>query len=84
MFDFKHITLFCLEKHFSKHKMTTFSKNWGAVALLPPLATPMGRNLFVRKGAVSQKKVGNHWFSPFNYHLHHFFLYFIINAFISD
>jgi len=29
MFDFRQITLFCLEKHFSKHKMTMFSKNLG-------------------------------------------------------
>jgi len=27
MFDFKRITLFCLEKRLSKHKMTIFSKN---------------------------------------------------------
>jgi len=27
MFDFRRITLFCLEKRFSKHKMTVFSKN---------------------------------------------------------
>ena len=30
MFDFTRITLFCLEKRLSKHKMTIFSKNlWG-------------------------------------------------------
>ena len=29
MFDFRRITLFCLEKRLSKHKMTIFSKNWG-------------------------------------------------------
>jgi len=29
MFDFRRITLFCLEKHFSNHKMTIFSKNFG-------------------------------------------------------
>jgi len=29
MFDFTRITLFCLEKHLSKHKMTIFSKNLG-------------------------------------------------------
>ena len=39
MFDFTRITLFCLEKRLSKHKMTIFSKNFlGGVA---PLATPM-------------------------------------------
>jgi len=41
MFDFRQITLFCLEKHFSKHKMTMFSKNLGAMAHLAPLAMPM-------------------------------------------
>ena len=42
MLDFRRITLFCLEKHFSKHKMTIFSKNLrGPWALWPPLATPM-------------------------------------------
>jgi len=29
MFDFRRITLFCLEKRLSKHKMTLFSKNLG-------------------------------------------------------
>jgi len=29
MFDFRRITLFCLEKCLSKHKMTMFSKNVG-------------------------------------------------------
>jgi len=27
IFDFKRITLYCLEKRLSKHKMTMFSKN---------------------------------------------------------
>jgi len=37
MFDFRRITLFCLEKRFSKHKMTIFSKNLGgAWSLCPP------------------------------------------------
>jgi len=37
MFDRRQITLFCLEKSRSKHKMTIFSKNiWGAMAYLPP------------------------------------------------
>jgi len=27
---FMRITLFCLENRLSKHKMTIFSKNWGA------------------------------------------------------
>jgi len=42
IFDFRRITLLCLEKRLSKHKMTIFSKNvGGAMAPLPPLATPM-------------------------------------------
>ena len=41
MFDFRRITLFCLEKRLSKHKMTIFSKNFrGAWPLCPPLAMP--------------------------------------------
>jgi len=37
MFDFRRITLFCLEKRLSKHKMTIFSKNLGrAMAPLAP------------------------------------------------
>jgi len=43
MFDLWRITLFCLEKRLSKHEMTTCSKNLGAMAHLPPLATPMPR-----------------------------------------
>jgi len=38
MFDFWRITLFCLEKRFSKHKMTIFSKRWGEW----PLSIPSG------------------------------------------
>ena len=29
MLDFRRITLFCLEKRFSKHKMTIYSKHLG-------------------------------------------------------
>ena len=36
MFDFRRITLFCLEKRLSKHKMTIFSKNLGGMAPFPP------------------------------------------------
>jgi len=44
MFDFRRITLFCLEKRLSKNKMTMFSKIlWGAWPLWPHLATPMSR-----------------------------------------
>jgi len=36
MFNFRRITLFCLEKRLSKHKMTIFSKNLGGMAPLAP------------------------------------------------
>jgi len=40
MFDFWRITLVCLEKRLSKHKMTIFSKHfWGAWSLWPPWLT---------------------------------------------
>ena len=38
MFDFRRITLFCLEKRISNHKMTIFSKNLGEA--MAPLAPP--------------------------------------------
>jgi len=38
MFDFRRITLFRLEKRFSMHKITIFSKNFGGG--MAPLATP--------------------------------------------
>ena len=42
MLDVRRITLFCLEKRLSKHKMTIFSKNLGRPwPLWPPLVTPM-------------------------------------------
>jgi len=36
MFDFRRITLFCLENRLSKHKMTIFSINLGPCTLCPP------------------------------------------------
>ena len=37
MFNFRRITLFCLEKRLSKHKMTIFSKNLGGQSpFVPP------------------------------------------------
>jgi len=41
MYDFRRMTLFCLEKRLSKDKMTIFPNIWGAMAPLVPLATPM-------------------------------------------
>jgi len=44
MFHFRRITLFCLEKRLSKHKMTIYSTNlWGGMA---PLALPWLRLCF--------------------------------------
>jgi len=37
MFDFRRITLFCLEKRLSKHKMTIFSKHLGVAMVSLPL-----------------------------------------------
>jgi len=36
MFDLRRITLFCLEKRLSKHKMTMFSKHLGGHGLFGP------------------------------------------------
>jgi len=58
MFDFRRITLFCLEKRLSKHKMAIFSKYFGGhgpfgpppgyvYARVPVLALLL---YFVRKG----------------------------------
>jgi len=42
IFDFRRITLVCLEKRLSKHKMTICSKMfWGHGPFAPPVATPM-------------------------------------------
>ena len=42
MFDFSRITLFCLEKRLSKHKIPMFSKHFEGHGLFCfPLATPM-------------------------------------------
>jgi len=41
MLDIRRITLFCLEKRLSKHKMIIFSKNLGVHGPFAPLATPM-------------------------------------------
>jgi len=42
MYDFRRITLLCLEKRLSKHNMTICSKNLGGHGTLsPPLAMPI-------------------------------------------
>jgi len=42
MFDFRRITVFCMEKRLSKHEKTIFSKYLGGPwPLWPPLAMPM-------------------------------------------
>jgi len=38
MFDFRRVTLFCLEKRLSEHKITIFSENF--VAGMYPLSSP--------------------------------------------
>jgi len=44
MFDIMRITLFCLKKRLSKHKMTICSKNFlGGMAPMAPLVAPMER-----------------------------------------
>jgi len=52
MFDFRRITLFCLEKRLSKHKIPICSKNVvGSQGLFaPPLATPMASCAVSRDG----------------------------------
>jgi len=44
MFNFRRITLFCLEKRLSKHRMTIFSSNLGGG--MDPLALPWLRLCF--------------------------------------
>ena len=45
MSDFRRITLLCLEKRLSKHKMAIFSKHLGGHGpFRPPLATPMAKS----------------------------------------
>jgi len=45
MFDFRRITLFCLEKRLSKHKMTIFSKNLGGHGPFAPSGYAYGRKV---------------------------------------
>jgi len=40
-FDFKQAKLFDLGHRLSKHNTTKYARNFGAMALLPPLVTPM-------------------------------------------
>jgi len=46
MFDFRRITLFCLDKRLSKHNMTAFQQFGGAWPPWLPLATPMSENVY--------------------------------------
>jgi len=63
MFDSRRITLFCLEKRLSKHKMTIFSKNFvGVWPLWPPLATPMEPDPGV--GVQSPSPINFGWLEP--------------------
>ena len=49
MFDFRRMTLFCLEKRLSKHKMTIFSKTLGCPPATPMVTTDGFILLLVRK-----------------------------------
>jgi len=48
MFDFRRITLFCLEKRLSKHKMTMFSKIWRVWPLWLRLCVRLGLKCWSR------------------------------------
>jgi len=53
MFDFRRITLFCLEKRLSKHKMTIFFKTfWGGMAPLTPRGYAYGRSTWCRRSFI--------------------------------
>jgi len=57
MFNFRRITLFCLEKRFSKHKMAIFSKNWGghgSIGLAPPLENFLRTPLIPHQSCMTQ------------------------------
>jgi len=49
MFVFRRITLFCLEKRLSKHKMTTFSKNLGSHGPFSPRGYAYGCDRIIKK-----------------------------------
>jgi len=52
LFDFRRITLFCLEKRFLKHKMTIRSKNfWGDMVPVAPPGYSYGRKCIKRFGS---------------------------------
>jgi len=71
MFDFRRITLFCLEKRLSKHKMTRFSKNlgdpwplwpsrsyaYGHCSWMPPVATALPVTNWTTKAFASEKNI---------------------------
>jgi len=61
MFDFRRITLFCLEKRLSQHKMTIFSKSWGGIAPLPPTGYAYAWEFNNRADFVSQSITGFKW-----------------------
>jgi len=58
MFDFRRITLFCLEKRLSKHKMTIFSKNCGDHGTFGPPGYVYGpkRNLGLPPQAIATSR----------------------------
>jgi len=56
MFDFRQITLFCLEKRLSKHKMIIFSINLGGMAPLAPADYAYGRSWSLSRTFVLEAK----------------------------
>jgi len=62
MYDFRRITLFCLEKRLSKHKMTIFFKNVGGGhgPFGHPPATPMPSCTTISINALNKSVNHNH------------------------
>jgi len=57
MFDFRQITLFCLEKRLLKHKMTLFSKTLGGPWPLCPPGYAYDLKLQTYKHATAKRKI---------------------------
>jgi len=55
MFDFRRITLFCLEKRLSKHKMTIYSKHLGGHGPFGPHGYAYGSQTMHRKEKVIEE-----------------------------
>jgi len=64
IFDFREITLFCLEKRLSKHKMAIFSKHFGGHG---PFGSPVATPIFVNPGVDFRCP---HWLESVPFYLH--------------